>query len=527
AEPATAPAAVSEITVEATHESATVKWKAPHDGGSAITGYTVNLSLGDTALDSVSTESELSATFEELEAGTEYTVTVVARNAVGGSVAAEKVFRTITAPATAPAKIWFVWTSATHENAVVNWAAPNDGGSPITGYTVQVWHGGTPFHTIDIVTETTVTVDGLAPADEYGVLVTAHNAVGSTVSKAGRIMTMPAPPEEPKPTPTPVPSEEPTEEPTPTPEPSEEPTPTPEPSEEPTEEPTPSDKPTEEPTPLDKPTEEPTPTSEPSAEPTEEPTPTPVPSAEPTEEPTEEPTPSDKPTEQPTEEPTPSDKPTEQPTPSDKPTEEPTTTVEPTEEPTPGEGESPIEPNEVDLVGEAGIGITVPGNAKAGDRIEIVVTGADEGQKVNVYAFSKPVLLGNETVGAGGIVSVALPAGLVGNHRIAVFLEDGSLVGWDRISIMASSTDPSVEESPDATSTEGPTEPTATEGSESSTESAAPTESTVDPAAPGDSEGSLASTGAAIIPLGAAAIALILGGFVLYRRKAYVGTHRG
>ncbi|MFL4480559.1 fibronectin type III domain-containing protein, partial [Paeniglutamicibacter sp. ORCA_105] len=40
AEPATAPAAVSEITVEATHESATVKWKAPHDGGSAITGYT-------------------------------------------------------------------------------------------------------------------------------------------------------------------------------------------------------------------------------------------------------------------------------------------------------------------------------------------------------------------------------------------------------------------------------------------------------------------------------------------------------
>ena len=103
---------------------------------------------------------------------------------------------------------------------MVSWNAPNDGGSPISGYTVQVWHGATPFRAFENIAETTVTVDGLAPLDEYGLVVTAHNAVGSTETFGKRILTMPTPTEEP--TSTPEPTQEPTEEPTPAP--SEEPT---------------------------------------------------------------------------------------------------------------------------------------------------------------------------------------------------------------------------------------------------------------------------------------------------------------
>ncbi|MFL4480566.1 fibronectin type III domain-containing protein, partial [Paeniglutamicibacter sp. ORCA_105] len=102
AEPATAPAAVSEITVEATHESATVKWKAPHDGGSAITGYTVSLG-GATQVAPISTEGELSVKFEGLESKTDYTATVTAHNAVGTAPASEAAaFTTAPTPATVP-----------------------------------------------------------------------------------------------------------------------------------------------------------------------------------------------------------------------------------------------------------------------------------------------------------------------------------------------------------------------------------------------------------------------------------------
>ncbi|MDQ0094688.1 fibronectin type III domain-containing protein [Paeniglutamicibacter psychrophenolicus] len=528
--PAVAPAAVESIEITAmTDTAATLQWEAPNDGGSPIQGYTVHLHQGGELIRTLNPGNVLSLTVGGLEAETPYTATLTAHNAAGtGPVSAAVAFTTETKPAaaTAPAKILYVIIRATHESAVVSWDAPDDGGSPITGYTVQVWHAGTPFRTFENITETSVVVDGLAPLDEYGLVVTAHNAVGSTESGGKRIMTMPAPTAEPTPTPTAEPSEEPT--PTPTVGPST----TPEPTEEPTVTPTPTEEPSTTPEPTEGPTVTPTPTEEPSTTPvpTEEPTVTPTPTEEPTvtPTPTEEPTVTPTPTEEPSTSPEPSTTPEPTQEPSKTPTEEPTVTQTPTEEPstaprpTPGGNHPPREPRESDLVGEASDSVKVPSKAKAGARIEIVVTGVEEGQKVNVYAFSKPVHLGTETVGTGGLVSVSLPAGLVGEHRIAVYLQDGTLVGWDRITIADSAATPPAGETPEGTATTDATESAAPSG----TESSAPTGSPTDPAASGDKDDSLARTGTEFIPLGAVAIGLILGGFVLYRRKAYVGSHR-
>ncbi|WP_348788237.1 ParB-like protein [Leifsonia sp. NPDC080035] len=78
---ATAPAAPAAPTATANGSDVTVRWAAPADGGSAITGYTVRLSNGLTKTTDAAT---LSATFTGLAAG-QYTATVTAANAVGAS----------------------------------------------------------------------------------------------------------------------------------------------------------------------------------------------------------------------------------------------------------------------------------------------------------------------------------------------------------------------------------------------------------------------------------------------------------
>lgn len=54
------------------------------------------------------------------------------------------------------------------------------------------------------------------------------------------------------------------------------------------------------------------------------------------------------------------------------------------------------------------------------------------------YLFSSPTFLGRYTVGADGTIAVTLPAGVTGNHRIAVYALDGTLLGWDTITITRS-----------------------------------------------------------------------------------------
>jgi uncharacterized repeat protein (TIGR02543 family) len=78
----TVPTAPQAVVSTVTSNSATVTWSAPNsDGGAAITGYTVTLNTGATC-----STATLTCTFNNLVAGTTYTATVVATNAVGSSV---------------------------------------------------------------------------------------------------------------------------------------------------------------------------------------------------------------------------------------------------------------------------------------------------------------------------------------------------------------------------------------------------------------------------------------------------------
>lgn len=83
----------------------------------------------------------------------------------------------------------------------VSWTAPSTGGSAITGYTVTVARAGETVKTISVDGATLNTsVTGLEPGIEYGVTVTATNAIGtSTASSATTVRThgVPAVPDAP------------------------------------------------------------------------------------------------------------------------------------------------------------------------------------------------------------------------------------------------------------------------------------------------------------------------------------------
>ncbi|MCE4026776.1 LPXTG cell wall anchor domain-containing protein [Microbacterium sp. Au-Mic1] len=82
------------------------------------------------------------------------------------------------APAAPTALVSGASTAGSHVAA--SWAAPADGGSPITGYTVALGAGLSAE--VD-AHSTSFTFDGVAPGS-YALTVTAHNAIGSTASAA-------------------------------------------------------------------------------------------------------------------------------------------------------------------------------------------------------------------------------------------------------------------------------------------------------------------------------------------------------
>ena len=86
-----------------------------------------------------------------------------------------------TAPAAPAAPTALVsGASTTGSHVAASWAAPADGGSPITGYTVAL--GAALSAEVD-AHRTSFTFDDVAPGS-YALTVTAHNAIGSTASAA-------------------------------------------------------------------------------------------------------------------------------------------------------------------------------------------------------------------------------------------------------------------------------------------------------------------------------------------------------
>ncbi len=152
--------------------SALVSWTPPADnGGSAITGYEVTSSDGETC----TSTGELSCTVAGLTNGTPYTFTVMATNIVGPGSAS--IPSAAVQPVAVPDPPSGVATTRGWGAITVSWAAPADNGSPIIGYTVTSSPGS---HTCTWTNgPLSCTVASLQADAPYTFTVTATNGSGT------------------------------------------------------------------------------------------------------------------------------------------------------------------------------------------------------------------------------------------------------------------------------------------------------------------------------------------------------------
>ena len=171
--PATVPGAPASVTATPSDSGATVSWNAPaSNGGAAITGYTATASPGGATC---STTGALTCDVTGLTNGTSYTFTVLATNWAGDSTASTPSSSVI--PSTLPGGPTNVQLTAGVGQVEVSWSAPSDdGGSPITGYTVTASPGGATCSTTGALN---CTVTGLTNGQRYSFEVVATNAHGS------------------------------------------------------------------------------------------------------------------------------------------------------------------------------------------------------------------------------------------------------------------------------------------------------------------------------------------------------------
>ena len=112
--------------------------------------------------------------------GTEYTVRVIAVNAVGDGPPSDTTTGTPVGPPDAPPNV----QASGNAKLTVTWGAPNDRGSAITEYTLQWKSGGQSFHSSRQRTITapsrTDTIPSLTNGTEYTVRVRATNALGDS-----------------------------------------------------------------------------------------------------------------------------------------------------------------------------------------------------------------------------------------------------------------------------------------------------------------------------------------------------------
>ncbi len=198
--PATLPGAPTIGTAARGNAQATVTWSAPaDDGGSVITGYTVTAADSTTPANGGQTCSwssgPLTCTVTGLTNGDSYTFTVTATNSVGtgpASAASNPV-----TPATLPGAPTIGTAARGNAQTTVTWSAPaDDGGSPVTGYTVTSADSTTPANGGQTCSWSsgplTCTVTGLTNGDSYTFTVTATNSVGTGPASAASNPVTPA-----------------------------------------------------------------------------------------------------------------------------------------------------------------------------------------------------------------------------------------------------------------------------------------------------------------------------------------------
>ena len=184
-----APVTPTLTAIDSTKVTAT--WVAPTDnGGTRVTGYTVNLYRGTNLVDTKTTDAR-TLTFAGLTRATAYTVEVSAINAAGSSPASDRSAEATTKATVPDATAAPTLGEASVSKITVSWAAPNNGGAELTGYTVRLFNGSTLVET-KTPTATTVTFASLVRGIAYTADVSASNAIGAaTASAASAALTIP------------------------------------------------------------------------------------------------------------------------------------------------------------------------------------------------------------------------------------------------------------------------------------------------------------------------------------------------
>jgi len=151
-----------------------VTWSPPSTGSSAITGYTIAASPGGASAQAAPGATE--AVVGGLTNGSQYTFTVTAVNGVGAGIPSASSAPVAPAPADVPVQPSITAAIPLSGRIDVQWVAPADGGSPITGYAVSATPGGA---VVNVPPDTTVaSLTGLTNGTPYTVSVTAANSAG-------------------------------------------------------------------------------------------------------------------------------------------------------------------------------------------------------------------------------------------------------------------------------------------------------------------------------------------------------------
>ena len=159
-----------------------VTWQAPlDDGGSPIIGYQLSLD-GNLVYDGSSSASSTGYSFHNLSIGRDYTLTVVAINAIGRSEAAQLV----TPAASVPNRpISIKANNATSSEIEIAWTVASfNGGASVSSYKVRRDSGpGTPYKPEIDILDPNVKVykfSGLTAALRYTFQVQSVNLVGAS-----------------------------------------------------------------------------------------------------------------------------------------------------------------------------------------------------------------------------------------------------------------------------------------------------------------------------------------------------------
>ena len=179
ATPVTVPRKVTGLKLTRRNGDIKADWKAPEDGGSAITGYDVEYrtSPSGTWTDASDSGTDTTHTKSGLTDGTAYDFRVRAVNAEGDGPWSDIA---TAQPVTVPRKVTGLELTGRNGDIKADWKAPEDGGSAITGYDVQYRESSaTTWSDVSHTgTDTTVTQESLTNYTDYDFQVRAVNAEG-------------------------------------------------------------------------------------------------------------------------------------------------------------------------------------------------------------------------------------------------------------------------------------------------------------------------------------------------------------